>query len=252
MSQDKPTSNNAASSLSSGNTDPGTTTAAATPSPTPLLPSPAVVPSDSISTSPAPQQEDLPAKKKRKGFEGGITIGPDVNIASSMKMGRIGLGAGIILRYHFNDRWSVQTGAILSKKRYGATPDDYHFDYPVTYTKIDADCNVLDVPLNVSYTFLEKKRNRWSAVAGASSYFMLNEKYDYFYANGTKRSHAYKNQNQHYFSVLNLGVNWERQTGSRLKWSLQPYVKVPLGGVGQGKVKLYSAGLALQVTMGKR
>jgi hypothetical protein len=202
--------------------------------------------------APVPQQNSLPRKRTRKGFEGGITIGPDVNIASSMKMGRIGLSTGIILRYHFNNRWSIQTGAIYTKKLYGATPDDYHFDYPVTYTKIDADCNVLDVPLNLSYAFSEGSRDRWSAVAGASSYFMLNEKYDYYYANGTKRSHEFKNQNQHYFSVLNLGVSWERQTAGRLRLALQPYVKVPLGGVGQGKVKLYSAGLALQVTMGNK
>lgn len=211
-----------------------------------------VQPNTTEQSSPASQQDSLPRKKTRKGFEGGITIGPDVNIASSMKMGRIGLSTGIILRYHFNNRWSIQTGAIYTKKLYGATPDDYHFDYPVTYTKIDADCNVVDIPLNLSYTFSERSRDRWSAVAGASSYFMLNEKYDYYYANGTKRSHEFKNQNQHYFSVLNLGVSWERQTAGRLRLALQPYVKVPLSGVGQGKVKLYSAGLALQVTMGKK
>lgn len=203
--------------------------------------SPAAAPADS-----------LPAKKKRKGFEGGITIGPDVNIASSMKMGRVGLSTGIILRYHFNDRWSIQTGAVYSKKLYGATPKDYHFDYPVTYTKIDADCNVLDIPLNASYRFLTQPGGSWSLVAGASSYFMLNEKYDYFYENGTKRSHEYNNRNHHYFSVLNLGVNWEKRTTGMLQWSLQPYVKVPLGGVGEGSVKLYSAGLSLQVTMGKK
>lgn len=205
-------------------------------------------PDTSKTSSPPPAEK----KKTRKGFEGGITIGPDINIASSMKMGRIGLSAGVLLRYHFNNRWGIQTGAVFSKKIYGATPKDYHFDYPTTYTKIDADCNVVDVPLNVSYTFLERPRSNWSIIAGASSYFMLNEQYDYYYENGTKRSREYKNQNQHYFSVLNLGVNWEKQTMGRLRWALQPYVKVPLGGVGQGKVKLYSAGVALQLTMGKK
>lgn len=205
-------------------------------------------PDTSKTSSPPPTEK----KKSRKGFEGGITIGPDINIASSMKMGRIGLSAGVLLRYHFNNRWGIQTGAVFSKKIYGATTKDYHFDYPTTYTKIDADCNVVDVPLNVSYTFLERPRSNWSIIAGASSYFMLNEQYDYYYENGTKRSHEYKNQNQHYFSVINVGVNWEKQTMGRLRWSLQPYVKVPLGGVGQGKVKLYSAGVALQLTMGKK
>ncbi len=191
-------------------------------------------------------------KPQRKGFDGGITLGPDFNIASSLKMGRIGMGAGILLRYHINNKWYLSTGAVYTKKIYGATSTDYSTPYPVNFTKIDANCNVLDVPLNVHYTFAEHPRSTWSVMAGASSYFMVKEKYEYYYPNDVKRSREYNNENQHYFSVLNLGVNWEKKTTGRLKWGLQPYVKVPLGGVGQGKVRLYSAGINLQLTMGKK
>lgn len=198
-----------------------------------------------------PKDTTLPKKKKR-GFEGGITLGPDYNITSSFRMGKLGFGAGLLLRYHVNNRLNLSVGAIYTKKVYGAMPKDYAFPYPPNYVKIDADCDVLDVPLNVHYTFLDRPKNTWSAMAGASSYFMLKEKYDYYWANNTKRTHEFSNQNQHYFSVLNLGVTYERKTAGRLKWALQPYVKVPLNGVGEGKVKLNSAGVALQLMLGKK
>lgn len=192
------------------------------------------------------------SKKKKRGFEGGITQGPDYNIAPSFRMGKIGFNGGLLLRYHVNNRLNLSVGAIYSKKVYGALPKDYTFKYPVNYVKIDANCDVLDVPLNVNYTFLDKPKSTWSIMAGASSYFMLKEKYDYYWANNTKRTHEYTNDNKHYFSVLNLGVTWERKTAGRLKWGLQPYVKVPLGGVGDGKVKLSSAGVSLNLMLGKK
>lgn len=191
-------------------------------------------------------------KKKRSGFDGGITLGPDYNIAPSFTMGKIGFNGGLFLRYHVNNRLSLSVAAVYAKKVYGATPQDYKFPYPTNYVKINADCNVLDVPLNVNYTFLDRPKSTWSAMAGASSYFMLKEKYDYYWANNTKRTREFSNQNQHYFSVLNLGVTYERKTAGRLKWGLQPYVKVPLNGVGEGKVKLSSAGVSLQLSLGKK
>lgn len=191
-------------------------------------------------------------KKRKSGFEGGITLGPDYNIAPSFKMGKLGFNGGLLLRYHVNNRLSLSIAAVYAKKLYGATPKDYKFDYPTNYVKINADCNVLDVPLNVHYKFLDLPKSSWSAMAGASSYFMLKEKYDYYWANNTKRTREFSNQNQHYFSVLNLGVTYERKTAGRLKWGLQPYVKVPMAGVGEGKVKLSSAGVSLQLTLGKK
>jgi hypothetical protein len=79
-------------------------------------------------------------------------------------------------------------GAIYTKKVYGAMPKDYTFTYPTNYVKIDADCDVLDVPLNVHYTFLDGPKSSWSALAGASTYLMLKEKYDYYWANNNKNS----------------------------------------------------------------
>ncbi|MGN7719588.1 outer membrane beta-barrel protein [Chitinophaga sp. 22620] len=196
---------------------------------------------------------EKPARKKQKrGFDGGLFLGPDLNVTPAFKGLPVGVTGGLIVRYHVNNRWYLNTGVGYAKKLYGASPSEYTMSYPNAYYKIDADCDVIDVPLNVNYTFAEGKKSSWSVMAGASSYFMLNEKYTGTYNNGTKRDWIIKNKNEHYFSVINLGVTWEKQTRSRLTWGLQPYVKIPVSGVGQGSVKVYSAGVTVQAILGKK
>ncbi|WP_343700480.1 porin family protein [Chitinophaga sp.] len=208
---------------------------------------------DTASSAAAPEKPAPPRQKIRKrGFEGGITLGPDYNTVPSLKHGRIGFGGGLIIKYHINNSFYLSTGASYTKKLYGAEDKDYSSNYPTNYKIIEADCNVLDVPLNLHYTFLHRPQARWSLMAGASSYFMVKEKYEYYNYSGGKYTREYNNNNHHYFSVLNLGVNYERETRGRINWGIQPFVKVPLGGVGQGSVKLYSAGASLQVTVGKK
>lgn len=214
---------------------------------------PVLQPADSAVARPAVDNPQKTQKKKQKrGFDGGITLGPDYNAVPSLKGGRIGFGGGLLLRYHINNNFYISTGAAYTKKLYGAEDKDYNTPYPTYYKKIDADCDVLDVPLNLHYTFLHRPQSRWSVMAGASSYFMLKEKYEYYTMSGGKYTREFSNSNRHYFSVLNLGVNYEKETRGRISWGLQPFVKLPVGGVGQGKVKLVSAGVSLQVTVGKK
>ncbi|WP_346317060.1 outer membrane beta-barrel protein [Chitinophaga sp. YIM B06452] len=253
------------------NNTPGTTPATVPqPSPVPAnvnnpasgKPLPGVAPPppanvDNPAQKPQPASDsadtDKPVSKKQKrGFDGGLFLGPDLNVTPAFKGLPIGVTGGLIVRYHVNNRWYLNTGVGYAKKLYGASPSEYTMSYPNAYYKIDADCDVIDVPLNVNYTFAEGKKSSWSVMAGASSYFMLKEKYTGTYNNNTKRDWIVKNKNQHYFSVINLGVTWEKQTRSRLTWGLQPYVKIPVGGVGQGSVKVYSAGITVQAILGKK
>ncbi|WP_341842075.1 outer membrane beta-barrel protein [Chitinophaga caseinilytica] len=209
-------------------------------------------PSSETKTDSAQSNPDPRKAPRRKGFEGGIFLGPDVNATGSFVGTKIGFTGGLLLRYHVNNRWYVSTGAAYTKKIYGASPDEYKVTGPAYYTDIDADCDVIDVPLNLHYVFAERPSGRWNVSAGVSTYFMLREKYDYYYTNYPKRTRVYSNQNQHWFSVINLSAGWEKNTKGRLNWGLQPYVKIPAGGVGEGKVKLYSAGVSLQLTLGKK
>jgi len=204
-----------------------------------------------VASPPASQQRSV-----RKGISFGLTLGPDFNVAPSLKYGKIGFNAGALLHYQANRHWSFTTGAVYSKKIYGATSGDYAVlrklppptnpGYEVK--KVDAVCSVLDVPVNVNYTFLRKQQNTLSGTLGVSNYFMLKENYDYYYANNYPgKKMEFSNENQHYIAILNVALTWQHPVSKHISLGVQPYAKIPFKGVGYGEVKLYSAGLAFQV-----
>ena len=51
------------------------------------------------------------------------------------------------------------------------------------------------------------------------------------------------NGNRHLFSILNVSAGYERKISKTLHIQAEPYLNLPLSGVGEGKVKLHSAGL---------
>jgi hypothetical protein len=75
---------------------------------------------------------------------------------------------------------------------------------------------------------------------------MLRE--DYRYLNSDREDLHLVNENQHWFSVLNLQATYARRLNSRLSIHVQPFVKIPVSDIGQYKVRLQSYGMALGVS----
>lgn len=49
--------------------------------------------------------------------------------------------------------------------------------------------------------------------------------------------------NKHYFSVFNLSAGYQKNISKSVSLTVEPYIRVPLSGVGYGKVKLNSSGV---------
>lgn len=199
------------------------------------------------------QQEKIVRRKiNSKGLYFGVTLGPDLNVAPSFKYGTVGFNVGVLANYYFNQHWFVTSGVVYSKKLYGATSNDYNnpnYINPYDLVKVDANCDVLDIPVNINYTFLQVKNNTVSATLGMSNYIMLKEKYNYIYKDSPEREWTVNNRNRHYLAILNVGALYQHPAGRRLIVGVQPYAKIPLHGVGAGQVKLYSAGVSLQLNL---
>ena len=200
------------------------------------------------------RQSAAPGRKiNSKGLQIGVTLGPDLNVAPSLNYGKVGFNLGVLAHYYFDRHWFVTTGAVYSKKLYGATKTDYttpdNVGVPYDLVKVNANCDVLDIPINMNYTFLQVNNNTLSATLGISNYFMLKEKYEYLYKDLPKWEKTVENENQHYLAILNVGALYQQPAGKRLIVGVQPYAKIPLRGVGLGQVKLYSAGVSFQLNL---
>jgi hypothetical protein len=210
---------------------------------------------------PAEEPKSKTAKSKTKKGNGlffSLSAGPDIGTIGLHNSGKLKLSAGIGIGYRLSDRISVQTGFYTARKIYTAKAEDYNApdwwrSYYPTLEKIDADCKVYEIPLYVNYNFTKNKKSNWFGTIGISSYLMKREEYDYHYKTSAgqpaTRSWVYKNENNHYFNVVTLAAGYERNLNQNLSFSLSPYFKMPLNGVGFGKVKLNSAGVLASVNI---
>ena len=184
-----------------------------------------------------------------------VSAGPDLSIVKLDYVGKVKLAYGAGIGYSFSKNFTVQTGFYVGRKIYSANPEDYYIPDQFVYyypklKPIEADCKIYEVPLNVTYHFNPGKKQSWFVSAGSSSLFMKKEKYNYYYKSrytyrDTSSTRILENQNQHYFSTLNISGGYERKINEHLTLQAEPYMKFALNGIGSGKVKLNSGGIFL-------
>jgi len=189
--------------------------------------------------------------RKRNVFFFSLSAGADISSIQFQEKGKLKPVTGVGAGYTIAGKFTLRTGFYSARKIYSAAKQYYKpASLPMNWnylSQIDADCKVYEVPLTVSYNFGFLKKHNWFASAGLSSYIMKKEKYkyEYIYPSGASYSytHTVNNENKHYFSILTLSGGYTRKISNRLSLTAEPYVKIPLTGIGYGNVKLNSAGL---------
>jgi hypothetical protein len=156
--------------------------------------------------------------------------------------------------YNISKKISVQAGFYANKKKYIAGPTDYNVKAGsywsiVPLTKVEAACLIYELPITLQYQFLQKKSFAIYAGAGISSYIMKTEDYNYFYKRyNMEYSKAYTyTGNQHLFSTALLSAGVEKKITKKIAVQLEPSISIPLKGVGDGEVKLFSTSLLLGI-----
>ena len=186
----------------------------------------------------------------------GFGYAPDISLVGFSEVTRPGTNLIILLEYQLNRRWSINSGITYSKKIYTADGEDYHppkgfWDYGFVPDMTDGYCDVIDIPLNIRYYFKPEKINRLFASTGLSTYLMLTEDYYYQYENNDPQhlvqSWSGKNENQHYFAIYNLSVGYQRAIGKQWFLEIEPFIKLPLTGIGFGDVDLWSTGSSFSI-----
>lgn len=204
---------------------------------------------DATTDNQGPGEEEITF---HRGWSLSITAAPDLSGTRPLA-GRPGGHIGLAATYRLNPRLSVTTGAFYGRKLYRADFADYRpstpWPYPqLTPSLVAADCYVLDIPLNLNLHIAGHRRSSWFASAGLSSYLMLRETYDYTYPPheyGGVKTYTLRNQNRHIMGIGNVAIGYRRQVGAEMGITIQPFIKVPLTGIGNGNFKLYSSGIAI-------
>ncbi len=190
-----------------------------------------------------------------KGFSYAFLVGVDKSTVKFRYDNSPGINIGILAGYHINNRWSVHTGAIYTQKNYKVAGAD--FTAPkgtwISYYQLEdvtGYCRMWEVPLLARYTMGHTANKSSFLSAGLSSYFMTSENYDYFYYyNGqpVTRNSSLNSSDKHILSIVHLSAGFGKQLSKKWTIQVEPYAKLPLGGVGFGSIRLSSFGLNLSL-----
>lgn len=161
---------------------------------------------------------------------------------------RYGVGVG----YQVTKNLSVQTGFYAGNKKYIAGPGDYKakessYWSRVDIIKVEAVCRVYEIPLLLRYDFSPGRKTNFFMSAGISSFIMKKEGYHYYYYRYGMPydAEAYYTGNNHLFSVLRIAPGLQTKLNGSFSLNVSPGIAIPLAGVGEGSVKLYSTDLTI-------
>lgn len=222
--------------------------------------------------------------RKEKGKDSKISFslyaGSHVSYAEGSKS-RVNTGVGISSELGLTSKLKITTGVSIAQNslRYDsripqqaaasflnsalstsenlmvAGPDAKTSAINYSITGYDASLMGLDVPVNLKYTFFDKKDELY-VVAGLSSNFFFDETYTYDYGYNSINSSSVEsfpnektttNTSSFDFArMLNLSVGYGYPVGKQSKLSLEPFLKYPLGGLGSQDIRFGSAGLNLK------
>jgi len=182
-----------------------------------------------------------PSASKNKFFKNigfSVFASPEINTVKFKASNKVMPGYGAGINYTLGKHFTLQAQFVKTRKVYvidrkGYNPAAGSSLLPVDTLKVNADCKVWDIPVNLRYSFSGDNRNSFFISAGISSHIMKKEIYNFAY----DEQGVYKTKRR-------IIANENR------KWSIgvEPCFKLPLNGIGAGKVRLTSAGALFSLT----
>ena len=187
-----------------------------------------------------------------KGIYAVLLGGPDLSTVAFQSTSQAGYSLGVLLGYRFNKRLAVETGLLWDKKYYYSNGEYfdknklYNFPSNEKILSVDGNCNMFEIPINLRYDFATRNHHGFFVTAGLSSYLMKKEYYSYEAGITTPTwsgDSTYMNASNNLFSILQISGGYEYSIGKNTKIRIEPYLKIPLQGIGISSMPISSAGL---------
>jgi hypothetical protein len=217
-----------------------------------ILPSAASGPVKIASPSATSKTNKTPLNK---GFYVGFIAGPDLSTVKFQSVKQAGFSLGVLAGYRLSKKFSIETGLLWDKKYYysiGEYFDKSHTNIPANtkISSVSGNCNMFEIPINIRYDFVTKNNHGFFVKAGISSYLMKRENYSIISEQWPSYPYdsTYKNSTNNIFSILQLSGGYEHSIGAKTNIWIEPYLKIPLQGIGIGNMPISSAGFYIGIS----
>lgn len=204
-------------------------------------------------------KKETPGKKNNKtGFYFGLSSGPQISQVKNQSINKIGFDVGVVAGYMINSKASIESGIFFSKKHYYS--DGKYFSMEkiagtmppnMDMISINGSCTIFEIPLKLKYDFLQKNKHIIFGTAGISSYILTKESNDYIALISGSQQHLkgnFQHTTKYVSAAFNLSAGYEHRVKQN-KIRLEPYIQIPLKGIGEGSMPVLSAGLHIGISL---
>ena len=213
------------------------------------------VPLNSTSDKAAPiTEKKKDTLQKSSKIYWGIVFGPGFNRVKNQKLLKpgfdIGIMAGISL---LKGKAFVEAGLLYTKKYYFSDGKYFNMDKAggsmpqgMDIMSLEGSSRLFELPVKFKYGVFQKNKSGVFLSTGISSYLMTREENDYLaMMNGTEQSMSGSyNNNRRYIAVMaNIGAEFNYKTGKNTRLRIEPYLQIPLKGIGIGSMPVMTTGL---------
>ena len=200
--------------------------------------------------------ESVKDKKASSKFYIGAIAGISFNQVKKQGFQKPGYNIGLLAGYQFTKHLSVETGLIFEQKYYNSKGE--YFDMsklastmPVGMQVISLKSSfaIFELPLNFKYNFNNRiAGGHFYTTAGISTYLSSKEFNQYkTLLNGTESSMTgtYNNVSHYTAASLNISFGYQKNISRSARVSIEPYIQLPLKGIGVGSLPVTTAGIHL-------
>lgn len=201
-------------------------------------------------------KKNLSKIKQRKLYIGFVAA-PEFNQIKNQGIKKPGFDIGLIAGYKLNSKASLETGLLLNKKNYFSDGKYFSMDKigasmpaGMEVMSLEGSSSFLKIPVKLKYDVLHKKNATVFSSAGVSSYIIINEKNNYLtLLNGSEQqmTGSYKNATRYFAATVDISAGCENKIGKFTSMRIEPYLQLPLKGMGVGSMPVMSAGLHVSI-----
>lgn len=191
-----------------------------------------------------------------KVFYVGFIGGPDFSTVKFQSVKQLGYSLGILAGYRFNKHFGIETGLLWDKKFY-YTEGKYFSKDQISaplYSKISSvngNCNMFEIPISIRYDFASRSNYGFFIMGGFSSYLMKKQNYTAIVeSTGYQWPYSFSSSqsSNYFFSIVQFSGGYEFAINGNNKIRIEPYIKIPLQGIGIGSLPISSTGIYLGIT----
>lgn len=181
-----------------------------------------------------------------------LVAGVGFNEVKQQSFSRPGVEAGIRLGFRISKRWALETGLLYAEKYYSSAGKYFNMKKAepamqnMDLLSMNGASNIIQIPVKVKFNIHATKKGVLFSTAGISSYILIKEKNNYeFLLNGTRQQMEviYKEPRRYLVAALDISTGYELPITNKKTLRIEPYLQIPLKGVGIGLLPVTSAGI---------